>query len=269
MITLVPNIYFELTEAFNRGGPIVALASGQAVVFYRIAIMSKDGDWIIRETPDACERVLAELDRHGARCRPGAPLDVRWLAGGWSSHFEFSDRGRRIRCDFISRPPRVDLAVVHARFQGAPPDSRLLAIDPESLLLMKQTQRAKDYVVIAELARRLPPEREIALTTDPDRILELASTAGASSTRPAVVAARTGQGRRAVVLALAAETDDLQQADRRRLLRYTTAARPYLDAWAESRIGELPLPDGHRRSLELAERWLPRTLQEDDRAGAE
>ena len=37
------NIYFELTEAFNAHGPTVALASGQAVVFYRIAIMSKDG----------------------------------------------------------------------------------------------------------------------------------------------------------------------------------------------------------------------------------
>jgi hypothetical protein len=47
------NIYFELTEAFDTGAPNVALASGQAVVYYRIAIMSKDGDWIIRETPDA------------------------------------------------------------------------------------------------------------------------------------------------------------------------------------------------------------------------
>ena len=37
------NVYFELTEAFNADGPTVALASGQAVVFYRVAIMSKDG----------------------------------------------------------------------------------------------------------------------------------------------------------------------------------------------------------------------------------
>ena len=44
------NIYFELTREFNAQGPITALASGQAVVFYRIAIMSKDGDWILKET---------------------------------------------------------------------------------------------------------------------------------------------------------------------------------------------------------------------------
>lgn len=77
----VENIYFELTEAFNAEAPTVALASGHAVVFYRIAIMSKDGDWIIRESPDACDRVLAELERRGARYRLGPPLDVgsRWL----------------------------------------------------------------------------------------------------------------------------------------------------------------------------------------------
>lgn len=43
------NVYFELTRAFNAAGPIAALASGQAVVYYRIAIMSKDGDRVIRD----------------------------------------------------------------------------------------------------------------------------------------------------------------------------------------------------------------------------
>lgn len=57
----VENIYFALTEAFNRDAPTVALASGQAVVFYRVAIMSKDGDWVIRGSADASERVF--LDR--------------------------------------------------------------------------------------------------------------------------------------------------------------------------------------------------------------
>ena len=44
------NIYFELTAAFNAAGRIAVLASGQAVVWYRLAMMSKDGDWILRET---------------------------------------------------------------------------------------------------------------------------------------------------------------------------------------------------------------------------
>ena len=95
------NIYFDLTEELNAEGPIAVLASGQAVVFYRLALMSKDGDWILRETPEACRRALAVLEKHGARYRPGAPLDVRWLGGGWSSHFELNDsQSRRVRCDF-------------------------------------------------------------------------------------------------------------------------------------------------------------------------
>jgi len=69
------NTYFDLTQELNAEGPIAALASGQAVVFYRLALMSKDGDWILQETPEACRRVLAVLDKHGARYRPGAPLD--------------------------------------------------------------------------------------------------------------------------------------------------------------------------------------------------
>jgi len=35
----VGNVYFELTREFNREGPSAALASGQAVVYYHIAIM--------------------------------------------------------------------------------------------------------------------------------------------------------------------------------------------------------------------------------------
>jgi hypothetical protein len=254
----VANIYFELTEAFNRDQLTVALASGQAVVFYRIAIMSKDGDWVIRETPDACGRVLSELERRGARYRLGAPLDVRWLAGGWSSHFEFSDdRHRRVRCDFLSRPPRVPPAVLNALFTQTDPAKRLSAIDVESLILMKQTQRAKDYAVIAELARLLPPEREINLTTDPDRIVELAPAHGQSSRRAPVRAALAGRGRRAVVVALAEETDELQQWDRSRVACYARAATRYLEECRRRSLLDLPLDDAHARLCEVAERLLP------------
>lgn len=44
------NAFFALTEQVNSDGVIALLASGQAVVFYRIALMSKDGDWVLRET---------------------------------------------------------------------------------------------------------------------------------------------------------------------------------------------------------------------------
>ncbi len=59
----------------------------------------------------------------------------------------------------------------------------LLVVGLEPLIRMKQTQRAKDYPVIGELSRLLPPEREVELTTDPDRILELAPEYGRESRR--------------------------------------------------------------------------------------
>ena len=65
------NVYFELTREFNRLGPVAALASGQAVVYYRLAITSKDGDWIVRDTPEACRGLLP--------ARPGAGLLAQLL----------------------------------------------------------------------------------------------------------------------------------------------------------------------------------------------
>lgn len=254
------NLYFDLTEELNAEGVIAALASGQAVVYYRLAIMSKDGDWILRETPEACRRALAVLERHGAHYRPSPPLEVRWLAGGWSSHFEFADpEGRRIRCDFVTRPPRLspeDLSKLFAsegEMGGA-----LKVVDIKPLIRMKQTQRAKDYPVIGELARLLPPEQEIEFTTDPDRIIALASDYGQGSRRSPVRAVLAGSSREAVVVELARESDRLQQQDRARLEAYRVAAEPYLREFQAANLGVLPLPEAHRRACELAERWLPR-----------
>jgi len=263
------NIYFELTEAFNRVAPTVVLASGQAVVYHRLAIMSKDGDWIIRETQEACDRVFGELEARGARYRPAAPLDVRWLAGGWSSHFEFFDaRQRRIRCDFCSRPPRVAAAVVNALFDAPP---TLHVVDVPVLIALKQTQRAKDYPIIGELATRLAPRDEIAVTTDPDRIIALAPDFGDASDRPCVREARQAPvDRRAVVAALAEEIDDLQQRDRRRVAVYEAAAEPYLEACRALDLSTLGLRAAHACMIEIAERLLPRAVRPGrDHADAE
>jgi hypothetical protein len=258
------NIYFELTETFNAVTPIAILGSGQAVVFHGVAIMSKDGDWILRETPEACDRVLTILAERGARYRPGAPLDPRWLAGGWSSHFEFfDDRRRRIRCDFFSRPPRIDLAEIDRWFADAG-HKRLLVVDIEPLIRMKHSQRAKDYPVIGELARRLQPDEEIKLTTDPDRILALARTYGSRSERKAVRAAVDEMGRAEVVARLAQEIDQRQVEDNLRMDRYQRAARRYMLEFRERGVGRLAVGEAHIAAVQLAEEYLPVRLGEPD-----
>jgi len=252
------NVFFELTEAFNAAGVIALLASGQAVVFYRIALMSKDGDWVLRESEGACLRVRQILSQRGARYRPGAPLDPRWLAGGWSSHFEFFDaQRRRIRCDFVSRPPRLAAEELDAMFAAAHGEGTLRVVDPERLIRLKQTQRAKDYPVIGELSRLLPPQRELELTTDPDRILELAPHFGGDSRRESVGLVRRGRSREDIVVALAREIDRLQLDDRLRLDRYEHAARPYLEAFRSAVPSQATLEAAHATAVGLAERLLP------------
>ena len=39
------------------------LSSGQAVVLHKLAIMSKDGDWVIQQDADATGHILAVLSR--------------------------------------------------------------------------------------------------------------------------------------------------------------------------------------------------------------
>ena len=78
MMAMDENPYVKLTTAFNAGRLRAVLSSGQAVVLHRLAIMSKDGDWILREDDETTGHVLDVLAERGApRYRLGAPLVAR------------------------------------------------------------------------------------------------------------------------------------------------------------------------------------------------
>ena len=146
------NPYFAFTDACNAEGVQIILASGQACVWYRLTLASKDGDWLIRESDAACAVVLNQLATLGARYRLGAPLHPRWLQAGWSSHFEATDpSGLRLRFDFVSRPPRIiseRLAQIWQESESGLP----AVVQPLDLVKLKRTMRLKDYPFIGALA---------------------------------------------------------------------------------------------------------------------
>lgn len=256
------NIYLQLTDEFNAGGLRAIICSGQAAVLHRVAIMSKDGDWIMREDMESCRHILEVLERHGAHYRFGAPLDVRWLSQGWSAHFEFFHDALRVRTDFFTRPPRLSETELTAMWQEQidhhPPYVNLV-----QLARMKQTDREKDYVIIGELARRmLSPADQICYSRSAMDLMRLrdshpALVAQLVRERPAL--AMIQEGRESLEAALDAERRALIHANEQRLARYEAVSEPWMERWPKlaEQIQGLPLMEAHRIVVQEAENHLP------------
>jgi hypothetical protein len=263
------NVYLRLTRDFNAGRPRALLAGGQAVVLYRLAIMSKDGDWVLREDEETMQHVLAVLAGFGARYRFGAPLALPWMRGGWSAHFEFPFEGLRVRTDFVTRPPRLEAAALSRLWleqdshPSAPEDAKLAA---EQLILTKQTNREKDYAAIGELARLLDdPLPALRHSRSARDLMEIAAqhpelVAAAQKERPCL--ASLAQGREALAAALDAERRGLMARNEERLESYDRAAVDWAAAWpvVSREIEGLPLPQAHAIVLAAASGCLPTSL---------
>jgi hypothetical protein len=261
------NPYLELTREFSRGGLRAILSSDQAVVLLRLSVSSKDGDWILRETPEALAHVLQVLAGHGAKYRFGAPLDVRWMAGGWSAHLEFEQGGLRLRTDFVTRPPRLspeDLAGLWKQ-QGT---DEWPHVDPRRLVALKQTGRERDYAVIGELARLIEsPADQMLVSRSAADLIGLAASDPSlarrlSPTRP-LLALAVASDRAGLEQALDAERRALMGADVARLGRYRNAAGRWATGWArlQQAIGDLPLAAQHERLVAAALDALPFTAE--------
>jgi len=256
------TIYLELTRRINNGRTRCILSSGQAVVLHRLAVMSKDGDWVVREDAEALAHVLSVLESFGARYRFGAPLDTRWLAGGWSSHFEFAHDGLRVRTDFVSRPPRIDARDLAALWMAQ--DGVLVpVVDIRRLAELKKTNREKDYAVIGELARLMTaPADRLLYSRSARDISALAIAHPSLSARLAArrpLLARVGEGLPALEAALDAERRDLMHANEQRLASYQHAAGSWVASWpqVEKRLAGLPLRRAHEVVVAAAQGVLP------------
>lgn len=224
--------------------------------------MSKDGDWILAEDDEALEHVLRVLEDHGARYRFGAPLDRRWMSGGWSAHFEFSEHSLRIRTDFFTRPPRIapgELASIWCEQA----DRELPIIDVKNLAEMKKTNREKDYPIIGELARLLTdPGDAMLLSRSARDLCALAArhpelVKQLMPTRPLL--SECPRGVKAVERALDEERRALIHENEERLQRFRRAATQWQERWptVAGEVAGLPLREAHNRILAHAARVLP------------
>jgi hypothetical protein len=261
------NIYMDLTQHFNTGRLRAILSSGQAVVLHRLAVMSKDGDWIVKEDDEALHHILQILHESGARYRFSAPLDRRWLAGGWSSHFEFTRDQLRVRTDFVSRPPRIGAERL-ARIWSDQENRAFPFVNLVDLAELKKTNREKDYAVIGELSRRMTAgEDQVRYSRSAREILDFFRE---SPSEVAALLAERGIGtkalknRESLEAALDAERRRLIHANERRLARYAAAARAWVEIWkdVERALAGLPLLEAHGIVVKRAEGVLPFTLPE-------
>jgi hypothetical protein len=256
------NPYLELTAEFNQGRLRALLSSGQAVVVHRLAVMSKDGDWILRDDEEAPQHVLGVLARRGARYRFGAPLDVRWLTGGWSAHLEARLEALRLRTDFVSRPPRISPEQL-ARMWERAETTGVDVVGLEPLAAMKLTNREKDYAVVGELARRMAdPLSQLLYSRSSRDLIQLARDhPGAldEARRRRPLLARIAEGREALEEALDRERRALIRANEERLVRYQAAAAAWAEAWpsVQRELAGLPLAEAHRLLVSRAEGVLP------------
>lgn len=267
------NPYIELTRQFNQGRLRALLSSGQAVVVHRLAIMSKDGDWILREDAETVGHILEVLSAHGARYRFGAPLDLRWLAGGWSAHFEFRRESLRLRTDFVTRPPRISPDWLARIWRDAEATENQV-VGPEPLAALKLTNRDKDYAVVGELARLMAaPQSQFLYSRSSRDLMKLAEEhpevlAEALPKRPLL--ARIAEGRDALEEALDRERRALIRANEERLSRYLAATQAWGEIWpdVQRQIEGLSLPDAHNLIASRAEGVLPfEPAREESRGG--
>ena len=82
------------------------------------------------------------LARRNARYRFGAPLDARWMAGGWSAHFEFSTPALRVRTDFVTRPPCLSADDLDGLWREQAGDA-IPVVDVRRLIELKKMNRER------------------------------------------------------------------------------------------------------------------------------
>ncbi len=260
--SLLDEFYHGLLRRLRRKGVPCAITGGLACVEFGVVEHTEDCDLVC--APAAAETLLAMLavtKFQGRACHYrgalSAPLDKRWLAGGWTSHFFWGEKtGANPFLDVFGVPPRVT-GSWQRRTRG-------LFADRQTVAEMKRTRRRKDWDQATMLGLQMlkagQPEGWLHIF-DAEVLRQLGETipcpARMQAQRPALrlMVAKDPRLERAVQT----EVEFWSHLDRLRLMVYEAQGREYaLAVMKDRQAKDATLPEQHARRLEHAERLLPK-----------
>ena len=146
------RFYQELVNRARRRGIPCAITSGMACVAFGVSNTTRDCDLLC--APDSAGELLgllgeARLNGHlpSYRGHLTAPLDSRWIRGGWASHFAWPPAGSGAYLDIFGIPPRGSSSW-ETEIQG-------FYASPNTVAEMKRTDRDKDWPYVTALGARM------------------------------------------------------------------------------------------------------------------
>lgn len=253
------QFYERLVERLRSDGVVCAITSGMACVHYGIVQATNDCDLVcLPDHADRCldtvSRTLLEGTAAAYRGAVSAPLDARWLRGGWTSHFCWTGQTTPAYLDIFGRPPRVGMMWAA--------ESRGLYAGLNTVAEMKHTQRPRDWPVASALGLRLLEEgdpRGWLHIFDLDVLQAVASRSPCplemAARRPVLQLLLDGDPR--LKQALRVEQEFWLELDRQRLALYQRAVRPYASAVRRAGLRSVAaLAEHHAVRVECALRHL-------------
>lgn len=253
------RFYEALVQRAREAGVTCAITSGMACVAHGVAQTTKDCDLLC--AADAAERLLKVLtDTRFGNVLPQyrghitPPLDARWLAGGWTSHFVWKCADWDAYLDVFGVPPRAtsDWTEEIEGFYSS----------PHVVAEMKRTNREKDWPFATALGVKMleaGDERGWLHIFDDEVLISikrrLDCPEGIAAHRPALKLLSTGDPR--LKASLFGERVFWEQLDRVRIRVYERAVRPYmLGVKKDPRSHDADLLVQHYSRVQCAERLL-------------
>ncbi len=259
--------FFEgLVASLQAQGVVCAITSGMACVKFGAALGTKDCDMLCAvNSADTFLNTLESTSLRGARCgyrsHLGAPLDTRWLSGGWTSHFAWRLADEEAALDVFGVAPR-----------GSSPwrsETQGLYASCHTVAEMKRTDRPRDWPFATTLGVKLlraGDPRGWLHIFDHQVLLEMAAEIPCPSEliaqRPVLGLLSSRDPR--LVIALRGEVEFWQQLDHVRIQVYRQTVRSYVVAVKrDPRSDATDLRTQHQSRVEHAERLLPKNPLRD------